>query len=83
MCKIEKFQQGEALHQGDWKPVTTFLVVTGDGTEWCCLDGHHARRSRAVKREAAEIAAMLAEEKYDREMPCDGRHGIYCRGCHS
>lgn len=61
---VEKFEHGEALHKGRWLPVTTFLVVTDGGTEWCCLDGHHARNSEEVKREVEASLRLLAEEAF-------------------
>lgn len=59
---VQKFEHGEALHRGQWVPVTTFLVVTNDGSEWCCLDGHHDRESDEVKKEV-EISVRLLEEE--------------------
>lgn len=59
---VEKFEQGEALHRGHWVPVTTFLVVTEHGSEWCCLDGWHDRGGGEVEREVKSSVRLLAEE---------------------
>lgn len=81
MYKIENFEKGEAKQRGRWIPVTTFLVVTNDGTEWCCLNGHHGPKSEKVKEMATFTKELLEREARERNNPCDGRHGIYCTGC--
>lgn len=76
---VEKFEKGEALHRGRWLPVTTFLVVTEWGSEWCCLDGHHDRDSDAVEKEI-ELSISLLEREALTECPCMGTKED-CRSC--
>lgn len=61
---VQKFEHGKALHQGQWVPVTTFLVVTEWGSEWCCFDGHHDRNSREVRTEIEISVRLLGEEAF-------------------
>jgi len=70
---IERFEKGEALQSGRWVAVTTFLVTSVYGDEWCCLDGHHGRDSEAV-REVVQTTIKLLKEA------SRGFHG-HCRGC--
>ncbi len=64
---VEKFEHGEALHKGRWLPVTTFLVVTEHGTEWCLIDGWHDRNSEAVVQEVEISVRLLASEAFSGE----------------
>ena len=64
---IKRFEKGEALHKGRWTPVTTFLVVTEHGSEWCCLNGWHSRDSKEVEQEKEISVRLLAEGAFNGE----------------